>query len=283
MPLSVAYPLLFALALDTLMPRSRWRPAGGSGRTGDRDRSRPERRGNNIGTAITATTNRTADIQKLVWALQAAPELLNGGGAHAPFPMVLRLIGHLYDVGATIICHPACGRCGRVVTLSKQADGLRICRNCKARSRAVACRRCGDVREPAARATNGAPLCSTCLSNDPINHEHCIRCRHCQNQSANAASTVPSALAASPSPWRCAASANSCDRVASLPSPGNPGTRTAPARGSSARAARPSGASTTSASSVPGSTPPPGSTGAGTGPHSGTAICCRVMRPRAGS
>ena len=105
--------------------------------------------------AIVTTATRTADIQKLVWALQAAPELLTGDGAHAPFPMILRLIDNLCAVGATVICRPACARCGRVVTLSKQADGLRICRNCKARSSAVACSRCGDVREPASRRHQG--------------------------------------------------------------------------------------------------------------------------------
>ncbi|MGI8873833.1 MAG: hypothetical protein ACR2KP_05805 [Egibacteraceae bacterium] len=126
--------------------------------------------------AITATATKAAHVQKLAWVLQATPGLLTGGGAHAPFPMILRLIDNLCDAGATVVRRPACGRCGRVVTLSKQADGLRICRSCCARTHAVACSRCGDVREPATRDPEGRPLCPFCLINDPINHERCIGC-----------------------------------------------------------------------------------------------------------
>ena len=127
-------------------------------------------------TAISATVNKAAHVQKLVWVLESTPGLLTGDGAHAPFPMVLRLIDQLCAAGATVIRRPACPRCARVVTLNKQADGVRICRTCYARARAVACSRCVDIREPATRDSEGRPLCPFCLINDPINHEHCVRC-----------------------------------------------------------------------------------------------------------
>ncbi|MGH9155383.1 MAG: hypothetical protein ACRD1K_05980, partial [Acidimicrobiales bacterium] len=127
-------------------------------------------------TAITATATKPAQLRKLAWVLDETPGLLTGEGAHAPFPMVLRLIDKLCEAGATVIRRPACPRCGRVVTLSKQAEGLRICRNCYARAHAVTCSRCGGVREPAARDTQGQPLCPFCLINDPINREECVRC-----------------------------------------------------------------------------------------------------------
>ena len=57
--------------------------------------------------------------------------------------MVLRLIDALCEAGATVVRRPACARCGRVVTLCKTADGLRICRSCCARARAVPCSGCG--------------------------------------------------------------------------------------------------------------------------------------------
>lgn len=69
-----------------------------------------------VTSAITATATKSAHVQKLVWTLEAAPQLLTGDGARAPFPMILRLIDNLCNAGATIICRPACGRCGRVVT-----------------------------------------------------------------------------------------------------------------------------------------------------------------------
>ena len=61
--------------------------------------------------------------------------------------------------------------------MSKQRDGLRICRNCCARARAVPCTKCGTVREPAARDSQGRPLCPYCLVSDPVNLEDCVRCR----------------------------------------------------------------------------------------------------------
>jgi len=59
-----------------------------------------------VTTAITTTLSKPAHAQKLAWAIQAAPELLTGDGAKAPFPMVLRLIDALRDAGATRIQPP---------------------------------------------------------------------------------------------------------------------------------------------------------------------------------
>jgi hypothetical protein len=126
--------------------------------------------------AIEATVTKQAHRQKLAWLLHDAPELLTGDGAKAPVPMVLRLIDTLCQAGSSRIRRPACPRCQRVVTSSKRRDGLRVCRNCFARARAVACARCGTVREPAARDGQGRPLCPYCLVSDPINLEDCARC-----------------------------------------------------------------------------------------------------------
>jgi hypothetical protein len=126
--------------------------------------------------ALEATVVKPAHLQKLAWVLQESPALLSGGGAAAPFPMVLRLIGTLCDAGATRIRRPACPRCGRVVALSKLVNGLRVCRGCCARANAVPCGRCGTVREPAARDQQGRPVCPHCLSTDPANLERCARC-----------------------------------------------------------------------------------------------------------
>ncbi len=42
---------------------------------------------------------------------------------------------------------------------ARPRDGLRLCRNCVASSRAVTCSRCGVVREAATRDERGQPLC----------------------------------------------------------------------------------------------------------------------------
>ncbi len=96
-------------------------------------------------TAIAATVTKPAHEQKLAWAVEETPELLTGAGAKAPFPMVLKLIDALCDIGASHIQRPACPRCGRLVTLSKTRDGQRICRNCTAKANAVSCSRCGTM------------------------------------------------------------------------------------------------------------------------------------------
>jgi hypothetical protein len=209
-----------------------------------------------VAAAIEATVTKAAHLQKLAWVLQDAPELLTGDGARAPFPMVLRLIDALCDAGATRIRRLVCPRCQRVVALSKQRDGLRICRGCCARARAVACARCGTVREPAARDPNGQPLCPHCLVSDPINLEACVgcgrrrrvstrtadgpRCQTCTPRTTMTCSicgtTRPCTLSkATGQPW-CAACARSWARCAGCGrlAPVRAGTRDAPLCGTCA-------------------------------------------------
>jgi len=114
--------------------------------------------------------------RRLAWALQDRPELLTGAGAQAPVPAVLRLIDALVDAGAHRITRPPCPHCGRVIALVKPRDGVRLCRNCVAKSRAETCAGCGVRREPATRDEHGRPLCPYCLITDPSNLETCLRC-----------------------------------------------------------------------------------------------------------
>lgn len=136
--------------------------------------------------ALDHATSRAGQRRHLAWALQDRPELLTGAGAEAPVPSVLRFIDALCDAGATGVVRPACPHCGRVVQLSKLRDGLRICRGCEARLRAVPCARCGAVRDPVARDDNGSPLCPNCYMKDPSNQEICVRCRRCRPVSVRA-------------------------------------------------------------------------------------------------
>jgi len=129
-----------------------------------------------VAAAVHAAAPRTGQRRRLAWALQDHPELLTGAGARAPVPSVLRLIGALADAGAQRIVRPACPHCGRVIALVKPRDGVRLCRNCVARSRAETCSRCGVVREAATRDERGRPLCPYCLISDPANLETCVRC-----------------------------------------------------------------------------------------------------------
>ncbi len=114
---------------------------------------------------------------RLAWALQDRPELLTGAGAEASVPSVLRLIDKLCDAGAAGIVRPPCPACGRVIALVKPRAGLRLCRNCVAKTRAEPCARCGAVREAATRDEQGRPLCPYCLITDPANQETCTACR----------------------------------------------------------------------------------------------------------
>jgi hypothetical protein len=126
--------------------------------------------------AVRAAAPGTGQLRRLAWALQDDPDLLTGGGARAPVPSVLRLIDALAGAGAQRIIRPACPHCGRVIALAKPRDGVRLCRNCVAKSRAEQCSRCGVVREPATRDEHGRPLCPYCLTSDPANLETCISC-----------------------------------------------------------------------------------------------------------
>lgn len=127
--------------------------------------------------AIRSAAPQTGQRRQLAWALQDRPDLLTGAGAHAPVPSVLRLINALVAAGATAIVRPGCPHCGRVIALDKPRDGVRLCRNCLAKSRAQTCHGCGVHREPAARDEHGRPLCPYCLINDPANLEPCLGCR----------------------------------------------------------------------------------------------------------
>ena len=129
-----------------------------------------------IAAATLAAAPAAGQRRRLAWALQDHPELLTGAGARAPVPSVLRLIGALADAGAQRIIRPACPHCGRVIALVKPRDGVRLCRNCVARSRAVTCSRCGVLREAATRDEHGRPLCPYCLVSDPANLETCTVC-----------------------------------------------------------------------------------------------------------
>jgi hypothetical protein len=120
--------------------------------------------------------SRPAYLRKLAWALEDAPGLLTGDGAHAPIGGVLRLIDELCAAGAHTITRPACPGCQRIVRLHRRLGQQWHCRNCLAKSRAQPCARCGAVREAATRDEQGRPLCPTCLITDPANQEHCIGC-----------------------------------------------------------------------------------------------------------
>jgi hypothetical protein len=120
--------------------------------------------------------SRPAHLRKLAWALEDAPGLLTGDGAHAPIGGVLRLIDELCAAGAHTITRPACPGCQRIVRLHRRLGQQWHCRNCLAKSRAQPCARCGAVREAATRDEQGRPLCPTSLITDPANQEHCIGC-----------------------------------------------------------------------------------------------------------
>jgi len=129
-----------------------------------------------IAAALQQATTRPAGQRRLAWAVVERPDLLTGAGTNAPAPAVLRFIDGLVAAGAVGVVKPACPRCAGVKALSKLLDGQRVCRNCFARSAAVACSRCGAVREPATRDAGGNPLCPNCLISDPVNLEECAGC-----------------------------------------------------------------------------------------------------------
>ncbi|MDN5759296.1 MAG: hypothetical protein L0H59_12320, partial [Tomitella sp.] len=132
-------------------------------------------------TTITAAAQRAAPgptaRRRLAWAIEDQPELLTGDGHLAAIPSVLRLIDALCEAGSTGIVRPACPGCGRTAPLDRCHDGQRICRRCSIAHRAVPCSRCGRIREPGSRDDQGLPLCSRCVLDDPVNHEHCTGCR----------------------------------------------------------------------------------------------------------
>ncbi len=129
-----------------------------------------------VAAAARAAAARDGHRHQLAWALQDRPELLTGAGAEAAIPSVLRLIDALCRAGATRIVRPPCPHCGRTIALVKPRNGVRLCRNCVAKSRAEPCARCGTVREAATRDEHGRPLCAYCLITDSANLETCIDC-----------------------------------------------------------------------------------------------------------
>ncbi len=126
--------------------------------------------------AVDEVTSRAGQRRQLAWVLQDRPELLTGAGAESPVPSVLRLIDVLLEAGSASIVAPSCPHCGRTVVLSKLSNGTRICRGCQARMRAVACARCGAVRDPVTRDGQGRPICANCFVRDPANQESCVAC-----------------------------------------------------------------------------------------------------------
>lgn len=130
-----------------------------------------------IATAIHTAAPQTGQRRRLAWAVHDNPALLTGAGAHSPTPALLRLINTLCNAGAVGILRPPCPNCGRAIALAKVRDGVRLCRNCYAKSRTETCFGCGAVREPACRDENGRPLCPRCLITNPANQETCLACR----------------------------------------------------------------------------------------------------------
>ena len=155
-----------------------------------------------VAAAVTAAAGQAGQRHQLAWALQDRPELLTGKGAEAPVPSVLRLIDQLAQAGAKGIVRPPCPHCGRVIPLVKPRDGVRLCRNCVARSRAEPCSRCGTVREAATRDEDGRPLCPHCLVTDPANQETCAGCHRRRPVSVR---TPDGPLCPSCRPWQTAA------------------------------------------------------------------------------
>jgi hypothetical protein len=63
-----------------------------------------------------------------------------------------------------------------VIRLVKPRDGLRLCRNCVAKSKAEPCGPPRRRPEPAIRDVHGRPLCANCLISDPANQETFAGC-----------------------------------------------------------------------------------------------------------
>jgi hypothetical protein len=129
-----------------------------------------------VAAAVRAAVPAAGRRHQLAWTLQDQPELLTGAGAQAPVPSVLRLIDALCDAGATGIVRPPCPHCGRVIPLVKPRGGVRLCRNCVAKSRAEPCSGCGRVCEAATRDEHGRAICPNCLVRDAANLEDCVNC-----------------------------------------------------------------------------------------------------------
>jgi hypothetical protein len=126
--------------------------------------------------AVRRSAPQPAYQRRLAWALEASPALLTGDGHLAPLRAIPRFIEMLCDAGIAGVVRPSCGHCGRTVRIDKPLDGVRACRRCHARSRAVPCGRCGATRDPVTRDEQGQPVCANCFTAAPENLETCTGC-----------------------------------------------------------------------------------------------------------
>ena len=101
-----------------------------------------------VADAVRRCAPRPSYQQKLAWALEENPALLTGDGHLAPLRAIPRFAEMLHDAGVAGAVRPSCGRCGRVVRIDKPLDGVRVCRNCIARSRAEPCGPAGPSAIP---------------------------------------------------------------------------------------------------------------------------------------
>jgi hypothetical protein len=90
--------------------------------------------------------------------LEENPALLTGDAHLSPLRAIPRFAEILDEAGVAGVVRPSCGHCGRTVRIYKPLDGVRACRRCHARSRAQPCGRCGAVRDPVTRDSQGRPV-----------------------------------------------------------------------------------------------------------------------------
>jgi hypothetical protein len=124
-----------------------------------------------IAAAVRRSAPQPAYQRRLAWALEASPALLTGDAHLAPLRAIPRFTEMLCDAGIAGVVRPSCGHCGRTVRIDKPLDGVRACRRCHARSRAVPCGHCGAVRDPVTRDEQGRPVCANCFTAAPENLE----------------------------------------------------------------------------------------------------------------
>ncbi|WP_433258599.1 hypothetical protein ACQPYK_24040 [Streptosporangium sp. CA-135522] len=167
---------------------------------------------------VTSVVGGRVKRRKVAQALLERPGVLTDGRSPAPRAIAELLIA-LRKAGAAAISLPVCAECGKQLrTLQRREQdwycgvcgprrepcasyGVRLCRNCVAKSRAEPCSRCGSVREAAARDADGRVLCPHCLSIDPSNQEICTGCDRRRPVSVR---TPDGPLCPSCRPWQAA-------------------------------------------------------------------------------